>query len=95
MGNMRPDTTAGQRLLAHELTHVTQQRFGGTARSKGCLPPRPAGYPMPCSYKSHAVSAATWPTGGPMKMPSMPPSAAKRRSRSNTIAYTSSSVTAN
>ena len=49
-GRSTPDTTAGQRLLAHELTHVTSS--ARQRASRGCLPPRPAGYPMPCSYKS-------------------------------------------
>ncbi len=37
-GHYAPATTAGRRLLAHELTHVIQQRSGGMAAGTGSVP---------------------------------------------------------
>ncbi len=37
-GRYRPGTTQGDRLLAHELAHVTQQRRGGSVGSAGAEP---------------------------------------------------------
>jgi len=47
-GEYRPDTSSGKRLLAHELTHVVQQRQGGgkkdlIQRREGPATPYPAG----------------------------------------------------
>ena len=54
-GEYAPSTTSGRRLLAHELTHVVQQRRGG---------PTPAGIRAPATLRSPpAIQRACGPAG--------------------------------
>jgi hypothetical protein len=68
-GRYQPSTPAGQRLLAHELTHVVQQRGAGTASLE---PPRTLGDPADASEREADATAdralartATLPAAAP------------------------------
>ena len=72
-GRYQPDTPAGQRMLAHELTHVVQQRSGpvdGTPTDGGIRISNPSDrFEQAAEHSAEQVMASPTPASAPMPAP--------------------------